>query len=396
MMKTSSILLGIGLLSMGLFVGPARAAEVVHHWAFDGDTSDDSGSGNDGDVYGSITYTNGRFGQALVIDDLDDLVENQDASNLPTEPEDTWSMNVWYNLERFPSLAYGGGFGGILDNGLVRSFLSFGPGAGGEDNAFYFWGSNIDVYAGEDYDTDGQWHMYTITFDGEFIRMYEDGSEVLSTDVDKQGDVIADDFINRGPVQPIVSVGGPSNWNENIEGAVDEFTIWRGALSGGEIEALFAGTNGVPGDFDNNGVLDAADIDSLTTEVRLGNHPSAFDLDGDSLVTESDRVVWVKDLRGTWFGDANLDDEFTSSDLVDILAAGTYEANVEASWTTGDFDGSGRSDSGDLVVALADGGYEMGPRQAVPAVPEPMSAVLMGLGLLSPIVGRARSACRRS
>jgi hypothetical protein len=109
---------------------------LVHRWAFDGDTTDRSGSGNDGDTFGSISYTDGVVGQALLLDDLDDLVENENANNLPIEPDDLWSLNVWYNLELFPSLAYGGGFGGRMDDTRVRSFLSFGPGGGGEERSF--------------------------------------------------------------------------------------------------------------------------------------------------------------------------------------------------------------------------------------------------------------------
>ena len=156
----------------------ALGGTLVHHWRFDGDTSDSSGSGNDGDAFGAITYTNGISGQALVLDEVDDLVENDLAERLPVLPDDTWSMNVWYNLVNFPSLAYGGGFGGRDDDARVRSFLSFGPGGGHEDNAFYFWGSNIDVYSGAEYLTDEQWHMYTITWDGTDISMYIDAELV--------------------------------------------------------------------------------------------------------------------------------------------------------------------------------------------------------------------------
>ena len=34
----------------------------------------------------------------------------------------------------------------------------------------------------------------------------------------------------------------------------------------------------------------------------------------------------------TYFGDADLDREFDSSDLISALAAGTYESNVNAGW----------------------------------------------------------------
>ena len=59
--------------------------------------------------------------------------------------------------------------------------------------------------------------------------------------------------------------------------------------------------------------------------------------------------------------------------------------NVSAGWTSGDFDGSGRFDTGDLIFALADGGYEAGPRAATAAVPEPTTVVLQLIGSIAAI-----------
>jgi hypothetical protein len=94
-----------------------------------------------------------------------------------------------------------------------------------------------------------------------------------------------------------------------------------------------------------------------------------------------------------------MDGQFNSSDLVSVLAAGVYEVNVDAVWSTGDFNGDGRFNSSDLVVALADGGYEQGPRAAVASVPEPTSALLAllaaGLTLLAGrYITHSRSAAR--
>jgi hypothetical protein len=138
------------------------------------------------------------------------------------------------------------------------------------------------------------------------------------------------------------------------------------------------------GDFDSSGQLDAADINDLTGQVAGGTNPPAYDLNADALVDSADIGVWVKDLYNSWIGDANLDGQFNSGDLVDVLATGTYEADVDSNWSSGDFNGDRRTNSTDLVAALADGGYEAGPRAAVAAVPEPAAGVLglMALGIL--------------
>jgi hypothetical protein len=136
------------------------------------------------------------------------------------------------------------------------------------------------------------------------------------------------------------------------------------------------------GDFNDDGQVSDVDIDLLSAEVRAGTNTAVFDLNADSLVDAIDRDVWVHTVSNTYYGDANLDGEFSSSDLVTVLASGTYEADVDSGWATGDFNGDARTNSSDLVTALADGGYEAGPRAAVSAVPEPSALGLCTLGLL--------------
>jgi hypothetical protein len=94
--------------------------------------------------------------------------------------------------------------------------------------------------------------------------------------------------------------------------------------------------------------------------------------------------AWITggDLYNSYSGDANLDREFNSGDLVTLFVAGKYETGNPAVWTEGDFNGDGIFNTGDFVTALSGGGYEVGPRTAVAAVPEPASATLLLLGLL--------------
>ncbi len=69
-----------------------------------------------------------------------------------------------------------------------------------------------------------------------------------------------------------------------------------------------------------------------------------------------------------------------------VLSSGTYEADIDAVWTTGDFNGDGRTNSSDLVVALSDGGYELGPVAAVAAVPEPTTGLALSLAAITGLV----------
>ncbi len=149
-------------------------------------------------------------------------------------------------------------------------------------------------------------------------------------------------------------------------------------------------SGGLVGDFNGDNVLDQLDIDDLTQKSASGLDPVAYDLNADLAVNSDDVNVWVKDLFHSWIGDANLDGEFNSGDLVVVLSAGAYEVDTDAVWSSGDFNGDGRANSGDLVAALSDGGYEQGPRAAVSAVPEPSSLVLIVVGLIGYLGARRR------
>ena len=74
--------------------------------------------------------------------------------------------------------------------------------------------------------------------------------------------------------------------------------------------------------------------------------------------------------------------QFNSSDLVQVFASVKYETGEAAGWAEGDWDGSGLFDSSDMVAAFADGGYEQGVRPDAVAVPEPMSVMLLVMGLI--------------
>jgi hypothetical protein len=174
-----------------------------------------------------------------------------------------------------------------------------------------------------------------------------------------------------------------------LNGDLADFAIFNQALTPADLADIMANgilSGGLAGDFNADGTLTTADIDDLTGQSAAGTHPAAYDLNGDALVNSGDIGVWIKDYFNSWVGDADLNGQFNSTDLVAVLASGSYEANIDSVWSTGDFNGDGRTNSGDLVAALADGGYELGPRAAVAAVPEPVSATLLLLGLIGALL----------
>ncbi len=149
----------------------------------------------------------------------------------------------------------------------------------------------------------------------------------------------------------------------------------------------------VTGDYNRDGLLTAVDIDALTVAVNAGSTETRYDLNGDGRVDSADRAVWVEQLKETYFGDANLDGEFGSADLVEVLAAGEYEDSLagNSTWATGDWDGDTEFESADLILALQGGGFETGPRPASIAVPEPTGGWLLWLAApIWAVWGRSR------
>ncbi len=164
-----------------------------------------------------------------------------------------------------------------------------------------------------------------------------------------------------------------------------------------DLSALRAviGTPSPSGDFNNDGLLSSTDIDLLTAAVRAGSTDTKFDLNKNSTVDAQDRTVWVESLKKTYFGDADLDGQFNSTDLIAVLSAGQYEDAVSqnSTWATGDWDGDAEFTTSDLVAALQGGGYDAGPRAAVSAVPEPAGWLAGCLYIIGLLTGRRRRQC---
>ena len=211
-------------------------------------------------------------------------------------------------------------------------------------------------------------------------RVFYDNVRVLEDDVE----VWIEDF--EGTPSPLApgEVVSPEvlGWHRMISPGRDGHNVEEeaGLLFDGKY-GIFrpAGSGALPGDFNLDGFLDAADIDELSVVVRAGSNDAGFDLNDDNMVDGTDRIIWVEQLTNTYFGDANLDGLFNTSDLVTVFQAGEYEDQTvgNSTWADGDFNGDGDFNTGDLVTAFQGGGFEVGPRQAAAVVPEPGSSLLL-------------------
>ncbi|MCA9212055.1 MAG: hypothetical protein KDB27_03245 [Planctomycetales bacterium] len=126
----------------------------------------------------------------------------------------------------------------------------------------------------------------------------------------------------------------------------------------------------MPGDFDGDSDFDLDDVNTLMFATGTPEADPRFDLNEDGRVNRSDLVVWVKDIKQTTFGDANLSGSFSTGDLVQVFQANEYEDDIEhnSRWETGDWNGDGEFDSGDLIEAFGNGKFDpnAGNAQFVP------------------------------
>lgn len=147
-------------------------------------------------------------------------------------------------------------------------------------------------------------------------------------------------------------------------------------------------------DLNADGTCDVGDIDAFGEITRSHVIRSSFDLDSNGRISGDDRDQLL-DIMGVSAGDANLDQQFNSSDLTIVFQAGLFESAKLAGWSEGDWTGDGVFDTEDLVSAFETGAYEQGPRVAENFVPEPTSFVMLIAGLIVLPVFRTIWRCGR-
>ncbi|MCA9212179.1 MAG: hypothetical protein KDB27_03865 [Planctomycetales bacterium] len=376
--------------SVALMWGATALADLENHYNFDTEatlTDDSSGNGRSGflddlevgwvddEVRGGVLELGGNTNGFIVAPTVEEM--------------DTFTIMMWaYRDPEFAGGA-GGANDGLFQLALANDDLEFlpPPPTAGTAKVVGGWVQKADnIVWGRVNDEGGTWNLDKVYAmeDEEWVHLaYRGNGEEfdllvngeVETTIEYDGSLVEFDSIYIGRQ-------GTETWG----GRLDDFRIYSNFVSEDEIKAIMTGApQGLLGDFDNSGELDVADIDMLTADVIAGNNTASFDLDNNAAVNAEDRRVWIEDLRNTYFGDANLDGEFNSSDFVAVFGAAKYETGEAATWGEGDWNGDAQFNSSDFVSAFSGGGYEKGPRPAA-AVPEPSSlnlAVVAILGLMA-------------
>ncbi len=137
----------------------------------------------------------------------------------------------------------------------------------------------------------------------------------------------------------------------------------------------------LPGDFNQDGQVNAADINLFFGALNSANPDLTYDLNGDGFVNNEDRNELIESVIGTSYGDANLDGLFDSGDLVIVFQIGEYEDQVDgnSTWAEGDWNGDREFSSGDLVLAFQRGTYAAAVPNAAAIVQPNLSPIISAL-----------------
>ncbi len=187
---------------------------------------------------------------------------------------------------------------------------------------------------------------------------------LLANDIDPDGDAIVAELVDLPQNGTLAARSDGSFVYEPEPGfqGTDMFTYrafdFRSESAVATVTIQVRNGAGLRGDFNDDGSLDALDLELLAAVVGRVDDP-AYDLSGDGVVDQHDWSVMVQDILGSTFGDTNLDGRFDSSDLVLAFQMGRYEQGngATADWSSGDWNGDGMFDSADLVLAFQSGNY---------------------------------------
>jgi hypothetical protein len=406
--EKSKVLMLVALLGLcgggGLFVSTAQA-DLVGLWRFDANVDpqpDSSSFDNDADVVEAtwVNDPNPDRGGVMQFEGQGDSnpqqwLEVPDSESLSIEVTGL-TIAAWANFAQFDTWNSIMGKTGANSRNKPSPYDLY-TDRGGRGNLRFYVGSGdgaitfVDSFDPPEAET---WVHIAVTLDEEGnVFHYLNGEANGEGFVDREATPLIDEDTN-------LFIGSRYDGTTNMDGLLDDVAVFNQALTqaqvmtimGGDFSAFGVGGGGIPGDFNNDMLVNEADIDALTATIKAGGMDRKFDVNQDGAVNSLDRNTWVNGIKNTWFGDSNLDGEFNSSDFVQVFTRGEYEDNVPSNsgWGDGDWDGSCDFDSADFVKAFTEAGYEKGPRAAVNGVPEPAAWSLLMMGILSLGIRRRR------
>ena len=204
--------------------------QLVGEWLFDTNASstlDTSGSGNNGTPVGPPTWqeTGGYNNKgAYSFDGSDYFVTTLLPSN-----NNSGTLSAWVKtLSSSPQMAFGS-YSSALNK---RNYISVGNTTVGGKCTAGVGGHSYDVIKGTTNLNDGNWHFCAVSYDGTKVQLYADGK--LEFSINQSGTTDSGYVYFLGATN---SSGVPIN---PFIGSVDNIRIYQSALSGSDIQKLYA------------------------------------------------------------------------------------------------------------------------------------------------------------
>jgi len=205
------------------------ANKLLAWWKMDevegDDAHDSSGNNLSGMLVGDPQWvpTGGKFGGALKLDGVDDYVETNYSTDLPT-----WTIAVWVNSPAAPSSEVPSGPIHRNKNFQINwnhSEDNFRGAAGVQVANTWYPASFGDLQA-------NTWHHLVATYDGEEFKAYKDGV-LITNNSTPSGAPDSEDTTMK--------LGRHSMYGDHFAGTIDDVRVYSYALSQVEIAKIFAG-----------------------------------------------------------------------------------------------------------------------------------------------------------
>lgn len=227
-----------GFASAGLLLstGDVEAAKLVALWLCDegkGDKlTDSSGNKHTGDFFGKIKWEKGKFGSGIKFNGVSDHIEVPDPDHKLTPKHIT--LMAWINLDNtvgnhsiMEQYDWAGNLG-------CHAFRTNGPAL----QFYVIWGTSAPNANSGNLKAN-EWIHATATYDGENIRVYQDGElKGEAKDAAKR---------NLEPSNKSLSIGtrGDTKDIHWMTGIMDELAIFDDALTEKEIKAIATNDKGI-------------------------------------------------------------------------------------------------------------------------------------------------------
>ena len=199
-------------------MGTETDAELVGYWSFDREDGvrDLSGNGHDGIIHGFPLFVDGRRGDALEFNGLNDYVA------IPHDPAiselEELSVAAWIQAKRH------GTWVAVIEKGIHGNWsygffvepdgtLSFEVSTSPNNNLICCVG-DVELNIGE-------WYHIFGSYDGEYIRVYVNGK--------LEGAMQASEAVHITDGLPLTI--GSRNGRNHFTGIVDELALWDSAIS---------------------------------------------------------------------------------------------------------------------------------------------------------------------